>query len=142
MTCSLFGHRDTDESIMPKIEAAIINAIENDGVNLFLVGNNGKFDKMARRLLVKLKSKYAIDYRVVLSAIPIKKREGDDYSDTVFPEFLQNVPPKFAILRRNELMIENSQCVITYAVFPFGGAHRCKELAIRKGKRVTEISEM
>ena len=46
--CTFFGHRDCPETIKPKIRTAVINLIENHGVTMFYVGNQGNFDRMVR----------------------------------------------------------------------------------------------
>ena len=45
-TCTFFGHRDCPETIKPKIREAVIDLIENHGVTMFYVGNQGNFDRL------------------------------------------------------------------------------------------------
>ena len=97
---------------------------------------------MVRKNLKLLKKSYPqIDYSVVLAYMPREKKEFDptDYSDTVFPDGLESVPPQFAISKRNEWMIKNSDYVVTYVRYIVGGAAKFKDLAVRKGKTVIEI---
>ena len=44
--CTFFGHRDCPETIQPKIRTAVIDLIENHGVTMFYVGNQGNFDRL------------------------------------------------------------------------------------------------
>ena len=48
---TFFGHRDSPETIKPKIRAAVIDLIENHGVTMFYVGNQGNFDRLVRSVL-------------------------------------------------------------------------------------------
>ena len=48
-TCTFFGHRDAPESINGKLEQEIINLIENEKVDRFLVGNKGLYDSIVPR---------------------------------------------------------------------------------------------
>ena len=54
MTCTFFGHRDTPTTIEPLLKETLTDLIKNKGVDLFYVGNQGKFDAMARKVLSKL----------------------------------------------------------------------------------------
>ena len=58
MTCTFFGHRDAPDTIKPILREKIIDLIENRGVDLFYVGNQGAFDRMTIKVLRELKEKY------------------------------------------------------------------------------------
>ncbi len=138
--CCFFGHRDTPSSIESKLAQAIIDLIENKSVNTFYVGNQGSFDFMVRKTLKKLKIKYPhIIYSVVLAYMPGKMDEYDDYSDTIYPDGLENVPRKFAIDRRNKWLVDNSDYVIAYISRSFGGAAKFYDLAVKHKKEVINL---
>lgn len=139
--CTFFGHKNTSNKIEPALRAALLDLIENKNVNLFLVGNQGNFDSIVRKNLRQLKSNYpCIKYSVVLAYMPIRQN-SEDYSDTIYPEVLERVPPKFAISKRNKWMMENSDYVITYVTHNFGGAAQFQDLAKKKGKVVINLAE-
>ena len=143
MTCTFFGHRYVPQKIEPALRSTLIDLIENQGVNLFYVGNHGEFDAMVRRVLRELSAKYPIKYNIMLAYMPEKRGEFDtaDYSDTILPEGIETVPKRFAINYRNKWMIEQSDFVITYVVHDAAsGAAQFKKLAERKGKTVIELS--
>lgn len=140
MVCTFFGHRDAPQSIESKIEEAIIYLIKNCKVDTFYVGNQGAFDYMVRKTLKSLKNVYPyIKFAVVLAYIPQKKNELEDYSDTIYPEYLANTPSKFAIKKRNKWMVECSDYVITYVRHSYGGAAEYKLLAEKCGKYVINL---
>ena len=144
MNVAFFGHRDTTQDIEQKLEAVLISLIEDHDANTFYVGNQGNFDFIARKILKKLKTIYPqITYTVVLAYMPGVRSEFDlsDYSDTMYPEGLENTPRKFAILKRNLWLIEHSDIVITYVRHYFGGAGKFKEIAEKKGKRIINIAD-
>ncbi|MEE1280075.1 MAG: hypothetical protein UHH95_04505 [Oscillospiraceae bacterium] len=58
MTCTFFGHRDAPKEIEPSLRLALMDLIENKGVDRFYVGNNENFDYMVRKNLRLLKEKY------------------------------------------------------------------------------------
>ena len=126
-----------------------IGSRENDGgigKVTFYVGNHGQFDGMVRGIMKELISEGKnVDYSVVLAYIPGQKYEfelPDQYADTIYPDGLENVPQRFAICKRNDWMIDNSDAVICYVVNHFGGAYTYTEKARRKGKRIINIADM
>ena len=140
MVCTFFGHRDCPETIKPKLRATIINLIENHNVDMFYVGNQGQFDAMVRSTLKKLKQEYPhIDYAVVLAYMPGKPSEYEDYSDTIFPEGLETVHPRYAISHRNTWMLKQADYVVTYITHSYGGATRFAAKALRAEKTVLNI---
>lgn len=140
MVCSFFGHRDAPTEIRDKLQEILVELIENHGADIFYIGNNGNFDAMARSILAKLKLIYPnIEFTVVLAYLPTKREHKAEY-ETIYPEGLENTPPKFAILKRNEWLVENSDIVITYVNRSWGGASRFKRLAEKKGKTVINLT--
>lgn len=140
-TCTFFGHRDCPETIKPKLRSTIIDLIENHNVDMFYVGNQGLFDAMVRSTLKKLKQEYPhINYAVVLAYLPEKPSEYEDYSDTIFPEGLETVHPRYAISRRNTWMLNHSNYVITYITHPYGGAAQFAKKASSIKKTVIALS--
>ena len=140
MTVSFFGHRDAGEGIKSKIKEVVIDLIENYNADKFLVGNNGSFDNMVRCILSDAEKNYPhIKYSVVLAYLPTENRVREDYSHSVYPEGLEGVPLRFAISKRNELMVQQSETVVTHVTRTYGGAYRFKTFAEKKGKRVINI---
>ena len=63
------------------------------------------------------------------------------FSDTIFPEGLETVPPRFAISKRNDWMLKQADFVVTYIAHGWGGAVQYAEKAQRQGKRVLNLAE-
>ena len=61
------------------------------------------------------------------------------YSDTMVPEGVETVLPRFAISWRNKWMLDHADIVVTYITHSWGGAAQFAELAKRMGKRVVEL---
>ena len=61
-----------------------------------------------------------------------------NYADTVFLDGPETVPRRFAIDKRNRLMLEWADTVITYVCHP-GGAAKFKALAEKKQKQVINL---
>ena len=140
-SCTFFGHRYVGDDINEILYNTIIHLIENEKVTNFYVGNQGGFDSMVSKILRTLKTKYRyISYAIVLAYIP-KKNENKDFLNTIYPEGLEFVLPKFAIIKRNNWMIEKSEFVVVYVKDMCGGAAKFKEIAEKKGKKVINIAE-
>lgn len=137
MVCTFFGHSDAPDTIKQALHDALVDLIENYGVSSFYVGNNGKFDFMVCSQLKELSKQYHIDYSIVLAYL--RKEEGYDYDNTVFPEGIEKVPKRYAIAWRNNWMLKNSDVVVTYITRGFGGAVKFADAAKRQGKRIVEL---
>ena len=138
MTCTFFGHHDCPEAIKPRLREVLTDLIENQSVRMFYVGNKGAFDRTVRAVLRELKREYPIDYAVVLERLPVKP--DGDHSDTLLPEGIETVPPRFAIPWRNRWMLDRSDTVVVYITHDWGSAARFYELALRRGKTVINLA--
>ena len=158
MTCTFFGHRNCSEKIELKqrtvehrtgfdrpllmLIEAITGLIENNGVDLFYIGNQGRFDDMVYKVLRELSKAYSIEYYVVLAYLPVRKSEKYpfDPTDTLFPDGIETVPRRYAVCYRNKWMIRRADYVITHVSDPVGsGAAKFKSLAEKQGKTVINI---
>lgn len=138
--CTFFGHRDCPESVRPKIKATLVNIIEEYGVDMFYVGNQGRFDALVRAELRKLKEEYPhIQYAVVLAYMPGKPSEYEDYSDTLLPEGIESVHPRYAISWRNNWMLQQADYVVAYVSHSWGGAAQYVQKAQKRKKYVRNL---
>ena len=139
-SCTFFGHRECPDSVKVKLRAVLIDLITNYNVDMFYVGNQGRFDAIVRGVLRELKKEYPqINYAVVLAYIPRKQTEYDDYSDTMLPEGIESVHPRYAISWRNNWMIQQSNYVVTYITHSWGGAAQYAQKARKKLKIVIDV---
>ncbi len=143
ITCTFFGHGDTPWGIKDKVKKAIIELITKYGVELFLAGDSGGFDRMVKNVLSELQPLYKFKFFVVLSRIPIKNRSEQyfDYSISVLPDGIESVLPRFRIDFRNKYMLNSSDYVISYIKREYGGAFKYYEKAKRKNITVINLAE-
>ncbi|MCH5296296.1 MAG: hypothetical protein J1E85_01350 [Ruminococcus sp.] len=136
-TCTFFGHKDCTDSISEKLYKEIESLILNNDVTKFYVGNQGNFDALAYKLLVKLRVKYPnIKIYRVLAYMP---KSGEVIPDSIIPEGIELVYPRYAILWRNKWMIDNSDYAIAYVTSNIGVAFKFASMAEEKGKNVRNI---
>ena len=138
--CTFFGHRDCPAPIRTQLKAVLIDLITNHDVDMFYIGNQGRFDVIVRSVLRELKEEYPqINYAVVVAYMPGKQTEYDDYSDTMLPEGIESVHPRYAISWRNNWMLRQSDYVVTYITHAWGGAVQYANKAKSQKKQVFNI---
>ena len=137
MICTFFGHRECPE-LQPYIKAVLKELIHHHQVDTFLVGNNGHFDRQVRSVLKELSRELPqVRYAVVLSRMPTGKLE--DTGDTMLPEGIEAVHPRFSIDWRNRWMLEQADYVLTHIRHDWGGAWKYAQLARKRNKHVINI---
>lgn len=140
LVCSFFGHRDCPDSIKTKLREVLLDLITNHGVEMFYIGNQGRFDAIVRRVLRELKEDYSqINFAVVLAYMPEKQNKYTDCSDTMLPEGIEYIHPRYAIAWRNDWMLQQSHYVVTYITHTWGGAAQYAEKAKRQDKIVINL---
>ncbi len=137
--CTFFGHRDCPETIRTKLRSTLKDLIAEHNVDMFYVGNQGRFDALVRAELRELQEEYPhIRYAVVLAYIPQKGAE--DCSDTMLPEGIESVYPRYAISWRNNWMLQQSDYVVTYVTHSWGGAAQFLKAAEKKRIHITNLA--
>ena len=144
-SCTFFGHQIINKDIKELLMCQIENLITEYGVNVFYVGNNGQFDYLVAEVLRKLKSRNPqISYSIVLAYLPEREKEHNQpsYTETIYPEGLEDTPPRFAISKRNKWMVMQSDYVIAYVEHSFGGAAQFTEYARKKHRMVINLADL
>lgn len=126
--------------ILKKYAEILIQLIE-EGANEFLLGGYGSFDSISANLVHALKKTYPYIHSTLVTAYINQEKRSDIYDDIEYPP-IENVPLKFAINKRNEWMVDNSDVVISYVKAPVGGAAKTLEYAKRKRKRIIDLAEI
>ena len=140
MTVTFFGHRDTPQWICKPLYNLLASLIEQENADLFYMGNHGSFDRIALSVLRSLKKTYPhIRFYVVLAYLPHQYDFPPDV-ETLLPTQSVEALPRFAIEKRNNWMLSNSDTIISYVTHTFGGAAKFKERTIAAGKRVFELA--
>lgn len=139
VACTFFGHRDCPDSLKSRLQSVVIDLITNHDVDMFYVGNQGGFDSLVRGILREIAQEYPqAHYAVVLAYVP-SGRSAADTADTMLPEGIELVHPRYAIPWRNNWMLQRSDFVVAYVAHSWGGAARYMKKAIRSGKTVINL---
>ena len=135
MIVTFCGHSeiDNEREVENWLNQVIAQLRQNEKVTFYL-GGYGAFDRMAARTVHEHKQ-YAAGFESVY-VLPYLNRKVDLslYDSTVFPP-LENTPPRFAILKRNQWMVDESELVVAYVRHSWGGAANLLEYAKKRDKK-------
>lgn len=142
MTVTFCGHSEIyySEDIEQKL-FDIVEKLIRDGANEFLLGGYGNFDNLAAKTLKKFKKKYPQINSILVIPYLDRKYDLELYDNSVYPP-LEGVPLRFAISKRNEWMIQNSEIVVAYVKYSWGGAAKTLSYAEQKKKHIIKISDL
>ena len=147
MIITFCGHSDYVPSVgdEEKILSVLSEKIGERDAELFL-GGYGAFDAFARRCGREYQKTHPnVKLIFVTPYLPKnnatrKDRQADRYDAIVYPP-LENVPSRYAILRRNEWMVERADLVIAYIRHEWGGAYTTYRHALKKQKEIYHLAE-
>ena len=134
-TCFFIGHRDVSQEIYPVLYDTIEKHITEYGVTEFIVGKYGNFDKLAAKAVIAVKQMYPQVKLLLLTPYhPAKQTmtRPKGFDEIYFPEGMEKVPPKAAIIRANQYVINHSEYLIAYVHHSVSNA---KELVAYAQKR-------
>lgn len=116
-TCFFIGHREAPDSILPVLIDEVERHITVYGVNSFVVGHYGQFDTLAGQAVMEAKKRHPEVSLIMLlpyqnSGRPTIPPEG--YDNTFYPFGMERVPPRAAIPKANQYMVDHSDFLIAY----------------------------
>ena len=146
MIITFCGHSNclfSDEE-KEKLKQLLIKEIRKNPTCKFYLGGYGDFDSLCLRTLRELKKEFQSIELIFITPYIDKNYSKLEfakyhYDDIIFPP-LENVPRKFAILKRNEWMVDSAKLVIAYVKYSWGGAAKTLEYAKRKKVTIINIA--
>ena len=147
MIITFCGHSNclfSDEE-KEKLKQILIKEIRKNPTCSFYLGGYGDFDSLCLRTLRELKKDFP-DIELLFITPYLDKNYSKlelakyYYDDVIFPP-IENVPRKFAILKRNEWMVDSADLVIAYVKYYWGGAAKTLEYAKRKKVPIINIAQ-
>ena len=133
--CFFIGHRDTPLSILPKLQDAVERHIAEYGVAEFVIGRYGCFDSLAAQAVREAKKRHP-EIRLTLllpyydPTKPLALPSGFDGS--LYPDGLERIPKRAAIVRANQYMVRHSNYLIAYDAGRIGNTRKLVEYALRR----------
>jgi len=140
MVVTFCGHREIlsgEDEIRKRLIEEVENLI-NKGATEFLLGGYGSFDYMCAGVVKELKQKYPHIKSILVK--PYLNKPFDDwlYDESEYPP-IENAPKKFAIIKRNEYMVDRADTLIAYVKYETGGAATTLRYAVKKNKAIIQI---
>lgn len=136
MRITFCGHKEVwDREPVERWLKQVCGELISQGANEFFLGGYGHFDYMCASVLRELKKIHSQIRLVLVLPYLNSTMITDGYDETVYPP-LETVPPRFAIVRRNEWMVRESDVVVAYVIRGFGGAAKTLEYARKKKKTI------
>ena len=116
----------------------ILPSLIEGGASTFYLGGYGDFDSLAAAAVRRQKAVYPHITAILVLAYLNRETDASRYDDTTYPP-LENVPPRYAIVRRNEWMVRESDVVISSVTHGLGGAAKTLDYARRKQKIIFQF---
>ena len=143
-SCFFIGHRETMGDVFPQLIDAIERHITQYGVDEFVVGHYGGFDRVVIRALTTVKA-YHPEIKLLL-LIPYHPSERPIeappcFDGTFYPPGMEQVPRKYAIVNANRYMIDHAEYLIAYVWHPASNARELMEYAKKRGVCITNLGE-
>lgn len=138
MIVTFCGHRESEQS--DELRAWLLRCLEDlilEGATDFYLGGYGAFDAMAASVVQSLKSQYPSIRSVLVLPYLDRKVDAAGYNMTTYPP-LETVPKRYAILRRNQWMVDAADVIVAYVRYDWGGAAQTLAYAKRKKKRIVQ----
>lgn len=137
-SCFFIGHREADERILSRLKEIVERLITEQNVRYFYVGSYGGFDCLAAHAVMDAKRQHPdITLMLLLPYHPgfrlVDLPEGFDGS--YYPEGMENVPRRYAIVRANKLMVDASDWLICYVWHTASNSRNLLEYARRREKK-------
>lgn len=144
-SCFFIGHREADERLLPMLTAAIERLITEEQVSFFYVGGYGGFDRITATAVKRMKLQHPeITLMLVLPYHPAERPIETPYGfdGTYYPEGLEKVPRRYAIVRANEIMAKQSDWLISYVRHGSSNSRRILEYAQKQGTACININDL
>lgn len=110
------GSRHAPSRTQPQLAEAVDKHIIEYGVTSFTVGHYGSFDSLATGVLREAKKQYSHIKLYLLApyALNQNREAPEGFDGTFYPEGLEKVPMRYAIVQANRYMVQNSNYLISY----------------------------
>lgn len=143
-SCFFIGHREADERLLPTLVNTIERLVISKNVTCFYVGGYGGFDRVAATAVKQVKQRYPeITLMLVLPYHPAERPVETPYGfdGTYYPEGMETVPRRFAIVQANKHMVENVDWLIAYVTHGASNSRKVLEYAQKQDIQSINIGE-
>ena len=137
-TAMFIGHSDCWGISKDMVDMEIVKLI-NKGVDTFLNGGMGGFDRFCISRVNEIKKQYPhIKHYLVIPYLDFTRCKFEDFDEVLYPA-LEKYQYKAAIPKRNNWMVDNSGFALCYVNHGFGGAVNTYLRAKRKKLAIVNL---
>lgn len=147
MKITFCGHRQLELSKeeSESIKNFLVEKIKACPNATFYLGGYGDFDNTVFELLKEIQKDFPKIELIFVSpyldpSYAKLSYAKEIYDDIIYPP-IEKVPKKFAILKRNEWMVDQSDFVVSYVKYPWGGAGKTLDYAVKKHKPYVNFAQ-
>lgn len=138
MTVTFCGHSKLNQKDdFSRWLDTILPSLIEGGATMFYLGGYGAFDSLAAAAVQRQKETYPHIESILVLAYLDRDTDASRYDSTTYPP-LERVPRRYAIVKRNEWMVCESDVVISGVTHGWGGAAKTLEFAQRKRKVILQ----
>ena len=133
-SCFFIGHREADEWLLSRLERIVEQLITEENIRYFYVGGYGGFDRIAATAVKKAKQQHPnITLMLVLPYHPADRpvETPNGFDGTYYPDGLEKVPKRYAIVRANRHMVETCDWLVCYVKHGASNSRNLLEYAQR-----------
>ena len=150
MTITFVGHSHIflKNKIKEIVKEQILCNVTDFGTVVCYLGGYGDFDDICACVCRELKQEYTnievvyvAPYMSISQQTKIKEMQRCGLCDSSIYPPIENAPPKFAIVKRNEWMVRNADLIIAYMEHNWGGAYKTLQAAKRERKRIINVCD-
>lgn len=117
-SCFFIGSRYTSENIREPLTQAVETHIIEYGVTHFTVGRYGNFDGIVQGVLEKAKKRHEHIHNYLLCPYALNQKRIEvpkGFDCLVYPDRMEKVPFRFAIVQANRITVKNSDYLIAHS---------------------------
>ena len=142
---SVISNKDEVKIMIKKIVAD--NASQDEPITCYL-GGYGDFDEVCAQAVTELKKTHQDITRIYVTPyIGLREQEKIKdlqaqklYDGYIYPP-LENVPKRFAIVKRNEWMVSSADLIVSYVKRHGGNSYKALSIGKRKSKKIVNVCD-
>lgn len=134
-SCFFIGHREADERLLPCLVSTVERLVMVENVTCFYVGGYGGFDRIAASAVKRVKQRHPeIFLMLVLPYHPTERSVETPYGfdGTYYPEGMESVLRRYAIVQANKRMVESVDWLIAYVRHGASNSQKILEYAKKR----------
>ena len=136
--CFCIGHRDACAWEIDGLDREILRHIEVYGVTEFIVGNYGNFDGLVASAVLRAKKEYpGLKLTLLLPYHPGERKMElpPGFDGSLYPEGMEKVPRRVAIIRANLRAVDMAQYMIAFVWHPASNSREILAYARAREKK-------